>query len=119
MPQIIIHIASSMREGERTALVREAREAVTTVLKLDTIIGQVILYESPVEYRGVHDERSPHFVFVEIFMYPGRSRETKKELVDRLLFLAGKYAGLDENNCLAVIHEIPRENYYGGMMKKH
>jgi phenylpyruvate tautomerase PptA (4-oxalocrotonate tautomerase family) len=119
MPQVIIHVSNKMEEGPRTALVREVREAITTVLQLGTIIGQVILYETPVKYRGAHSERNPHFVFVEVFMYPGRDPAVKKELMQRILYLVNRHSGVDDQSILAVIHEIPRENYYGGMMKQH
>jgi phenylpyruvate tautomerase PptA (4-oxalocrotonate tautomerase family) len=119
MPQVIIHVSNKMEEGPRTALVKQVREAITTVLKLDTIIGQVILYETPVKYRGTHADRSPHFVFVEVFMYPGRSAALKNELMQRILYLVNKHSGVDDENILSVIHEIPRENYFGGMMKQH
>jgi phenylpyruvate tautomerase PptA (4-oxalocrotonate tautomerase family) len=108
-----------MKEGQRTALVKQAREAISTVLQLNTVIGQVLLCESPVEYRCTHDDRSPHFVFVEVFMYPGRSATVKKALLDRLLFLVYKHAEVDFDNIPAVIHEIPKENYYGGIFKQH
>jgi phenylpyruvate tautomerase PptA (4-oxalocrotonate tautomerase family) len=119
MPQIILHVPNTMEEGQRTALVKAVRETISSVLKLDTIIGQVILYESPVRYRGTHNDRSPNFVFVEVFIYPGRSEAVKKDLLDRILFLVNKHSEVDFENILAVIHEIPKENYYGGMMKQH
>ncbi len=119
MPQIILHVCDTMEEGRRTALIKEAREAISTVLKLDEVIGQVMMYESPVKYRGAHKDRSPQFVFVEVFMHPGRSPAVKNELMERLLFLINKHAEVDYKNILAVIHEIQKENYFGGLMKQH
>lgn len=119
MPQVIIHVSSAMEEGPRTALVREVRQAVTTVLQLDTIIGQVILYESPIKHRSAHADRSLHFVFVEVFVYPGRDPDVKRELMERIIFLVNRHVRVDPTNIIGTIHEIPRENYFGGKMKQH
>ena len=119
MPQIILHVCDTLEEGRRTALVKEAREAIGKILELDEVIGQVLLYESPVKYRGTHKNRSPQFVFVEIFMHPGRSARVKNELLEHLLFLIDKHAEVGFENIMGVIHEIPKENYFGGLMKQH
>ena len=119
MPQVIIHIPETVNQGAKAALVRRVRESIHEVLHLDTLIGQVILYESPVSQRGIHDQRDPHFVFVEAFMYPGRKAAVKKELMERIVILINRYLDVSPRDIHAVIHEIPRENYYGGMMHRH
>jgi phenylpyruvate tautomerase PptA (4-oxalocrotonate tautomerase family) len=119
MPQVVIHIAETSDEGAKSALVKEIREAISKVLQLDINIGQVILYESPVAHRKTHDKRDPHFVFVETFLYPGRSAAQKTELMERFIILINRYTNVDSQNIHAVIHEIPKENYFGGMMKQH
>ncbi|UCF91000.1 MAG: tautomerase family protein [Desulfobacterales bacterium] len=119
MPQVIIHVSSSVDQGSKAALVKEVREAITKVLQLDTIIGQVILYDSPLDHRSAYTDRDPHFVFIETFMYPGRSPALKTELMERFIMLANRYMGVDPSNILAVIHEIPQESYFGGLMHRH
>lgn len=119
MPQVIIHISSAMEEGPKTALVREVRQAVTAVLQLDTVIGQVILYESPIKHRSAHADRSLHFVFIEVFIYPGRDPAVKRELMERIIFLVNRHVRVDLTNIIGTIHEIPPENYFGGKMMQH
>ena len=119
MPQVIIHVSASVEEGAKAALVKEVREAITKVLQLDIIIGQVMLYESPVAHRSTYVDRDPHFVFVETFMYPGRSPALKTELMERFIMLINRYMDVDPKNIHAVIHEIPKENYFGGIMHRH
>lgn len=119
MPQVIIHTSTSQGLGSRAKLVQEVRKALTDVLQLDPISGQVILYESSTAHRSTYQERDPNFVVIETFMYPGRNQEKKSELMARCIFLVGKYLGIDPKNVHAVIHEIPKENYFGGILGKH
>ncbi|UCD80743.1 MAG: tautomerase family protein [Desulfobacterales bacterium] len=119
MPQVIIHISETRDQGVKSMLVKEIRQAISKTLELDTIIGQVILYESPVANRETHADRDPNFVFVEVFMYPGRDPALKKELMERFFILINRHTDVDPKNIHAVIHEIPKESYFGGMMKQH
>jgi len=119
MPQVIIHMSTAIEEGPKGALLKKVRETITHVLKLESVIGQVVLYESPLMHRCVSEGRDPNFVFVETFIYPGRSPELKAELMERVIYLINQYTDVDSKNILAVIHEIPRENYFGGLMHRH
>lgn len=119
MPHIILHVSAVMDDGTKAAFVKRTREAITTALKLDPIIGHVILYESPAKHRSTYAERDPNFVFFEVFMYPGHPPERKKELIDRVTHLITQVTGVDSRNIHAVIHEIPPENYFGGIMHRH
>ena len=119
MPQIMIHMSTAIEEGPKAVLLKKVREAITHVLKLEPVIGQVVLYESPLMHRCVYEGRDPNFVFVETFMYPGRSPEQKAELMERVIYLVNQYTNVDPKNILGVIHEIPRENYFGGLMHRH
>jgi phenylpyruvate tautomerase PptA (4-oxalocrotonate tautomerase family) len=119
MPQVIIHMSTAIEEGPKAALLKKVRETITSVLKLKPVIGQVVLYESPLMHRCVYEGRDPNFVFVETFMYPGRSPEQKTEFMERVIYLINQYTNVDPKNILAVIHEIHQENYFGGLMHSH
>jgi len=106
-------------QGAKSMLVKEIRQAMSKTLGLDKIIGQVMLYECPVANRETHPERDPNFVFVEVFMYPGRDAAVKKELMAHFSTLINRHTDVDPKDILAVIHEIPQESYFGGTMKKH
>jgi phenylpyruvate tautomerase PptA (4-oxalocrotonate tautomerase family) len=119
MPQVIIHMSETPDQGAKSMLVKEIRQAISKTLGLDIIIGQVILYESPVTSRETHADRDPNFVLVEVFMYPGRDSALKEELMQRIFALINRHTDLDQKDIHGVIHEIPKENYFGGMMKQH
>jgi len=119
MPHIIMHVSNIMDEGAKSAFLKRTRETVNEVLKLDKIVGHVILYESPPQHRSTYADRDPNFVFVELFMHPGRSPDLKALLVERITYLITQYAGVDPKNIHAVIHEIKAEDYFGGIMHQH
>jgi len=85
-------------------------------LKLDSIIGHVILYESPHKHRCTYADRDPNFVFFEVFMYPGRSPDQKAYLVERVTYLITQYTGVDPKNIHAV---IPRNSARGLFWRHH
>jgi len=119
MPQIIVHMSETPDQGAKSMLVKEIRQAISKTLGLDIIIGQVILYESPVTNRETHADRDPKFVLVEVFMYPGRDPALKEELMERVFTLIKRHTDIDRKDIHGVIHEISKENYFGGMMKLH
>ncbi len=119
MPHIILHVSNIMDEGAKSAFLKHTREAVNEVLGLDETIGQVILYESPTRHRSTYADRDPNFVLCEVFMYPGRSLASKTHLVERITYLITRYTGVDAKNIHAVIHEIPADNYFGGISHRH
>ncbi|MFT9495250.1 hypothetical protein [Anaerosolibacter sp.] len=79
MPQIKIHISSSLHNENKRKMTFAIRELIPVVLNIDSKIGQVLLYES--KYRASHPTRDRNFVFIEITMYSGRSHELKKNLL--------------------------------------
>jgi phenylpyruvate tautomerase PptA (4-oxalocrotonate tautomerase family) len=82
-------------------------------------IGQVMLYELPAENRSTHSTRDQRFVFVQVSMYPGRTAEMKLQFLQNLVFLINRYTGVDAKDINCVIHEIPPENYCGGVSHEY
>ena len=119
MPQVIIHASSSIRFEDKAQLVRSIRESIPQLLNVEEHIGQVMLYEIPEESRSTHSTRDKGFVFVEVTMYPGRTKEMKLNFLQNLVLLINRYTGVDAGDINCVIHEIPPENYFGGVSHKY
>jgi len=115
MPQVVIHASSSIGPQDKAILVQSIRESIPRLLKVAEHIGQVVLYEIPEENRSAHSTRDQRFIFVEVSMYPGRTAEMKLQFLQHLVFLINRYSGVDARDINCVIHEIPPENYYGGV----
>ncbi len=119
MPQVIIHASSSIRPKDKALLVHSIRESIPRLLKVAEHIGQVMLYETPEENRSTHSTRDQRFIFVEVSMYPGRTAEIKLKFLQNLVLLINRYTGVDAKDVNCVIHEIPPENYYGGVSHEY
>jgi len=115
MPQVIIHSSSAISPEHKTQLVRSVMESIPRLLNVAAHIGQVMLYETPEENRSTHPSRDQRFVFVEVSMYPGRTAGMKQKFLQNLVSLINRYTGVDAQDINCVIHEIPPENYYGGV----
>lgn len=114
MPTIKIHIASTMLPFQKPILVKEVRKAAAELLEIDNQHGQVILYEALPQLRSVHESRSSNFVYVEITMLPGLSKEAKQTLLKNVCSTVSKYTEVDMKDINCCILEIPPENWYGG-----
>ncbi len=117
MPTVKIHVSSTILPFQKPILVKEVRKAMVELLNIDEIIGQVILYEALPQLRSVHESRSSSFVYVEITMYPGRSSEVKKVLMQRICSLVSKYVEIDIKDVNCCIIEVSPENWYEGILR--
>ncbi|HYE84409.1 MAG TPA: tautomerase family protein [Clostridia bacterium] len=115
MPIVKIHISSTVLPFLKPILVKEVRKAIVELLNTDEKLGQVILYEALPQLRSVHESQSSNFVYVEITMYPGRSPEIKKAMLQKVCSLVSKYVETDMRDINCCIIEIPSENWYGGI----
>ena len=119
MPQVIIHAFSSISSENKKLLVQKIRGSILELLKISENIGQVIFYETKAENRSAHKSRGQNFIFVETTMYPGRSRDMKETFMNHLIALLSEYTGVNLKDINCVIHEIPPENYFGGVSHKY
>jgi len=118
MPFVKIHVSSVIQQNISVSLVRDVRVTLVDALQVEETIGQVMLYQTPVECRCTHSSRDINFAFIEIIMYPGRSVEIKKRLMERVNFLVHNYLGIDERDINCCIIEVPSENWSGGVSHK-
>lgn len=115
MPMIIIHTTPSMPIEKRKNLVAEVRNAIPEILGIPDHIGQVILYESPLENRSSHSSRDQRFIFVETTMVHGRTKELKAIFLKKLISILHSHTGIDPTDINCVIREISSENMMGGV----
>ena len=115
MPTVKIHISSTILPFQKPILVKEVRKSMVELLNIDDQIGQVILCEALPQLRSAHESRSNNFVYVEITMYPGRSPQVKRDLLQRISSIVTKYMEIEIKDINCCIIEVPPENWYGGI----
>lgn len=115
MPLMKVHIASTEIPAAKPLLARKLREVMIEMLSLDEKTGQVLLYDAVPQHRVIHSGRSSSFVFIEVLMYPGRTKEIKNSLMQGLVEEVGKILHVDAENINVCILEVPSENWYSGL----
>jgi len=119
MPLIKLHMSADIHISDPKLLITEIREAIVQVLGIPENIGQVILYDTPRDYRCIHEGRNIDFVFVEIIMYPGRSTQIKKALMERITALVQKHTGVERPDINCFINEISADNWFSGTSHRY
>ncbi|HAZ22807.1 MAG TPA: hypothetical protein DCY84_10655 [Firmicutes bacterium] len=117
MPQVIIHLGTSIDNDGKDRLAKSIRELIPSVLGIDEKIGQVLLYES--SHRATHTTRDANFVFVQVNMYTGRSLELKAKLAAAIIAEIHKYTMVDCNDINLGFYELTPDNYFGGISHKY
>ena len=115
MPQVIIHKVLTNDRQRNGRLAEEVRQVVLEVLDVNLSFAQVIIYEAPIYDRSNHEDGKFNFVFVEITMNAGKTKETKQLLVQRIVEQIEKIEGVAKEEINCVIHEICSENFISGV----
>ena len=119
MPFVKIHITNSIPSDILTVLASDIRTALVEVLQIEKTVGQVMVYQTPKEFRSAHISRDINFIFIEILMYPGRSAEMKKNLMEKINCLVHNSLGVAPRNINCCIIELPPENWCGGVPHRY
>ena len=119
MPFIKLHVSADTHLSDPKLLIAEIREATVQVLGIPESIGQVILYYSHRDHRCIHEDRNIDFIFIEIIMYPGRSAQIKKALMETITGLVQRYTGVEGTDINCFINEISADNWFGGTSHRY
>ncbi len=114
MPFIKIHVSSSIKLSTRGKIVKDVREALVNTIDIKFNHGHVVVYDSPLTSRCVHENRNNNFVIVEIIMFPGRSADMKEKLFHSLTETIKNHTGLKGEDILITIIESERDNWAKG-----
>jgi phenylpyruvate tautomerase PptA (4-oxalocrotonate tautomerase family) len=115
MPFIKVHISSLEAPANKALLVKRLREIMVEELQINEKIGQVVLYEAKPQHRSIHTDRSDRFVFMEVYMYPGRTAEVKKMLMESFVEEVHQIFHVDPRDINCCLLEIPQDNWFGGI----
>lgn len=108
MPVVVIHLSPETRVSD--GLAKEVHEVVADVLGISGEHAYVMVYNSA-STRWVHESCDANFVFVEIFMFSGRSDEVKERLFSRLTEIIVTHTKVDGKDVLLNVIESDRNNW--------
>ncbi|HTV63144.1 MAG TPA: tautomerase family protein [Verrucomicrobiae bacterium] len=111
MAQIIIYSLRQNLAGRKKAISDALHACVTASLGLpaDKRFHRFIALE---EEDFLHpSDRSPRYTIIEISMFEGRTKETKKELIRLIFRRFEEELGIPPQDVEITIHESPKENW--------
>lgn len=111
MAQIIIYSLRQNLAGRKKAISDSLHKCITSVLGLpnDKRFHRFIALE---EEDFVHPpDRSSRYVIIEISMFEGRTKETKKELIRAIFRRFEEDLSIAPQDVEITIHESPKENW--------
>jgi len=111
MAQIIIYSLRQNLAGRKKAISDALHACITSALGLpvDKRFHRYIALE---EEDFVHpSDRSSRYTIVEISMFEGRTKETKKELIRAIFRRFEEELGIAPQDVEITIHESPKENW--------
>jgi|Deesub1362A_J573_1020465.scaffolds.fasta_scaffold01291_13 phenylpyruvate tautomerase PptA (4-oxalocrotonate tautomerase family) len=108
MPVVIIHLSPETKPSDQLA--KDVHEAVADVLGISQEHVYVMVCNSA-STRWVHESCDANFVFVEIFMFSGRSDEMKEKLFSRLTEIIARHTKVGGRDILLNLIESDRNNW--------
>ena len=116
MPIVKLHVAQSLSPRKCRELAEAVRVALYEGLGLKEHYGHVILKPASEYCRACHPQRNPDFVVAEVFMFRGRERGTKQELIRKLYQTIEHCTGVGGRDVFIRLSETSREDWgiWGG-----
>ena len=108
MPLIKVYIPVGRTKAQKRDLIDAIRKTIREILQTPEWDGFVLLNECEM---GI-DPSLPHDrAYLEIILFPGRKKETKKRLLSELAKEVAKALGIPPTQVLIYITEPPLENW--------
>ncbi len=116
MPVVKISLRRGRSTEYRRAILDGVHQALVAAFRIPDEDRHQQLIELDPDYFEIPAKHSNGFVLVEIIAFAGRSREAKKNLYTAIVRNLEQSPGIDRNDVLIIIHELPMENWgiHGG-----
>ena len=111
MPLVSIEIVAGKSPAYKKALLDGVHAALVHALKILQDDRNQRLHELAPENYERRPGRTDKFTLVEITLFLGRSMEAKRSLYAKIVENLGREPGIDGNDIMIVLHEVPLENW--------
>ena len=111
MPIVNIEIVAGKSPAYKKALLDGVHAALVHALKIPQDDRNQRLHELAPENYERRPGRTDKFTLVEITLFLGRSMEAKRSLYAKIVENLGREPGIDGNDIMIVLHEVPLENW--------
>jgi phenylpyruvate tautomerase PptA (4-oxalocrotonate tautomerase family) len=111
MPLVSIDILAGKDQAYKKALLDGVHAALVKALKIPQDDRNQRLHELAPENYERRPGRTDKFTLVEITLFKGRSMDAKRALYKAIVTNLGREPGIDGNDIMIVLHEVPLENW--------
>jgi 4-oxalocrotonate tautomerase family enzyme len=108
MPQVKIEIEKGNSQKFLSTLINVTMDCVQQTLNLPATDRNIRLMEYD---NGLFFSKPPYRIFIEISMFTGRTKETKKRLFQKIVTELNEKLSLDKEEIFILINEQPKENW--------
>jgi len=110
MPLVNIYLQEVWDESQIKKISDDIHESLVNAFKIaENDYNHRILKLSKEEF--IHSERKTEkFIFIEMYVFPGRSSEAKRKLYNEI-FLRMENYGIQQNDLIVILNEPPLVNW--------
>ena len=110
MPLVRIEIQSGHPREYKNTLLQAVHDALVTSLQIPEDDRHQRLYELEAE-DFLNPGKTEKFTVIELTLFPGRSREMKRNAVEGITRLLGERLGIEPSDVFITINEPPLDNW--------
>jgi phenylpyruvate tautomerase PptA (4-oxalocrotonate tautomerase family) len=111
LPLVKIEIIEGKSTSYKKSLMEGVHNALVKSLKIPETDRFQRLYELDDEFFERPPDRSDQATIIEIVMFPGRKRDTKRDLYQNIVENLEKNPGINGYDIMIVLKEPPLENW--------
>ena len=110
MPLVRISVQNGRSSGEKKELLEAVHSSLVEALKIPHSDRNQRIREYPEGDFEIPPGKTRRFTIVEVTLFPGRSREAKRNLYQSMVRNLGRL-GIDPTDVFIVLYEPPMENW--------
>lgn len=118
MPFVKIEICTGHTSEYKKTLLQAVHDGLQATLDIPDWDRYQRLYELDADCFE-HPNKTEQFCMIEITMFPGRTKETKHNMIEVITNLLHDRLQISRTDVFIVMHELPFENWgFGGKQKE-
>lgn len=111
MPFVRIEILSGKTPAYKKALLQAVHDAFVAVFEIEDDDRYQRLYELDADCFERRKAKTDRFTLIELTLFPGRSKDLKRQLIKQITRLLGERLGIAPTDVFIIIHEPPLDNW--------
>ncbi len=113
MPIVKVHISTQIKADTCSAVITELRDAIVEIIGVSYDHAHVIIHSATQVSEQLNDQTNNHYVFIEIYMFSGRTDNTKELLFNRLAETIKNHLDIERKDVFFNILDSDKNDWAG------